>query len=147
MANTRETLERIQQVKNITENIILDKELREQMGPICFPIMKDQLLQNIKDLNDIQFEVQFLHFSSQYPQLFSLDKDEILTVQKKINSLEKHNQMLKNITDVLQYHFTNTPLPNNPFPTLPTVTKQTQLISKNNSDNKKNPSEKKNETI
>ena len=147
MANTTKTLETIKHVKNVTENIILDKELHEKMGPICFPIMKDQLLQNIKDLNDIQFEVQFLHFSSQYPQLFSLDKDEILTVQKKINSLEKHNQMLKNITDVLQYHFTNTPLPNNPFPTLPTVTKQTQLISKNNSDNKKNPSEKKNETI
>ena len=121
MANTTKTLETIKHVKNITENIILDKELREQMGPICFPIMKDQLLQNIKDLNDIQFQVEMLHLCSQYPQAFSLDKHEILTVQEKVNSLEKHNQMLKNITDVLQYHFTNTPLPNRPqiIPSLP----------------------------
>ena len=121
MANTTKTLERIKQVKNIFENIILDKELREQMGPICFPIMKDQLLENIKDLNSIQLQVEMLHLYSQFPEAFSLDKHEIFTIQEKINSLEKHNQMLKNITDVLQYHFTNTPLPNRPqiIPSLP----------------------------
>ena len=121
MANTTKTLERIKQVKNIFENIILDKELREQMGPICFPIMKDQLLQIMKDLNTIQLQVEKLHLTSQCPQAFSLNKHEIFTLQEKVNSLAKRNQMLKNITDVLQYHFTNTPLPDRPqiIPTLP----------------------------
>ena len=109
MANTTKTLETIKHLKNITENIILDKELPGKMGPIFFPIMKDQLLQNMKDLNAIQFQVEMLHFGSQFPQAFSLKKHEILSPEEKVNTQAKRNQTLKNITDILQYHFANNP--------------------------------------
>ena len=102
MANTTKTLEKIQHVKNLTENMLLDKKLPEKMGPILYPMTKDQLIENIKHLKTIQFQVEMLHYGSRFPQTFSLNSHEIFTLQEKIHSLEKHNQTLDKITDVLQ---------------------------------------------
>ena len=102
MANTTKTLERIEHVKNLTENILLDKKLPEKMGPILFPMMKDQLLENIKDLKTIQFQVEMLHYGSRFLETFPFNNHEIFTLQERINSLAKRNQTLDKITDVLQ---------------------------------------------
>ena len=102
MANTTKTLDTMKHLKNIIENIIFDKQLREKMGPIFFPIMKDQLIQIIKEINDIQFKVEMLHFCSQFPGL-------LFTQEEILNSLNTHDQTLKNISDVLPYHYRHNP--------------------------------------
>ena len=102
MANTTKTLEKIQHVKNLTENMLLDKKLPEKMGPILYPMTKDQIIENIKHLKTIQLQVEMLHYGSRFPQTFSLNNHEIFTLQEKIHSLEKHNQTLDKITDVIQ---------------------------------------------
>ena len=122
MANTTKTLETIKHLKNITENIILDKELPETMGPKFFPKIKNQLLQIMKDLNSLKIKVQLLHLGSQFPQaMFLNNHGKIFSRKEMLNSLETTNQTLKNVTGQLQHHFNNTPLPNRPqiIPTLP----------------------------
>ena len=108
MTNTTKTMETIQRVKKITEDIILDKELPEKMGPRFFPLIQDQLHQIINVLNSLESKITLLHFASQFPQALFLNKNgQIFSREQMLNKVNETNQTLNNITAVLQHHFTN----------------------------------------
>ena len=114
-------METIQHVKKIAEDIILDKELPEKMGPKFFPLIQDQLLQVINDLNALESKITLLHFASQFPQaLFLNEHGKIFSREQMLNSVGEINQTLNNITAVLQHHFANNPFQTPEIiPTLP----------------------------
>ena len=110
MANTTKTLETINHLKNITENIIYDEKLPETMGPKFFPKIKNQLLQIMNDLNSLEIKVQLLHLGSQFPQaMFLNNHGKIFSKEEMLNSLETTNQTLTNVTAQLQQQFNNNP--------------------------------------
>ena len=108
MTNTTKTMETIQRVKTITQNIIHDKQLPEKMGPKFFPLIQDELHQIINVLNSLQSKITLLHIASQFPQALFLNKNgEIFSREQMLNKVNETNQTLNKITTVLQHHFTN----------------------------------------
>ena len=91
-------METIQRVKKITQDIILDEELPQKMGPRFFPLIQDQLHQIINVLNSLESKITLLHFASQFPQALFLNKNgQIFSREQMLNKVNETNQTLNNI--------------------------------------------------